>query len=136
MNLPFTVTQTELSDLLLNLSPIRPVFIWGAPGIVKSALVQQFADDVGMPCVSLLGSQLAPEDIAGRVAVKGRGGTVLQPAVDLLEHAADFPKNGPILIITDAEIEHDLKVHHEHAFLIPEGKRLPFRARGKVFYSK
>ena len=79
---------------------------------------------------------IAPDDIAGRVRVKGRGGTILQPAVDLLENAADFPKNGPILIITDAEIEHDLKVHHEHAFLIPEGARLPFRPRGKVFYFK
>ncbi|MBQ9078468.1 MAG: hypothetical protein IJY29_02700 [Ruminococcus sp.] len=78
----------------------------------------------------------APEDIAGRVMVKGRGGTVLQPAVDLLENADDFPKNGPILIITDAGIECDLKVHREHAFLIPEGKRLPFRPKGKVFYFK
>lgn len=79
---------------------------------------------------------VAPEDIAGRVMVKGRGGTVLQPAVDLLERAKDFPKNGPILIITDAGIEHDLKVHHEHAFLIPSGARLPFRPKGKVFYFK
>ena len=79
---------------------------------------------------------IAPEDIAGRVMVKGRGGTILQPAVDLLENARDFPKNGPILIITDAGIEHDLKVHREHAFLIPEGARLPFRPRGKVFYFK
>ncbi len=79
---------------------------------------------------------IAPEDIAGRVMVKGRGGTILQPAVDLLENATDFPKNGPILIITDAGIEHDLMVHHEHAFLIPEGARLPFRPRGKVFYFK
>lgn len=79
---------------------------------------------------------VAPEDIAGRVMVKGRGGTVLQPAVDLLENSKDFPKNGPILIITDAGIEHDLKVHREHAFLIPDGKRLPFRPRGKVFYFK
>ena len=77
---------------------------------------------------------LSPEDIAGRVQVQGRGGTILQPAVDLLENAKDFPKDGPILIITDAGIEHDLKVHHEHAFLIPEGHRLPFRAKGKVFY--
>ena len=77
---------------------------------------------------------VAPEDIAGRVVVKGRGGTVLQPAVDLLENAKDFPKDGPILIITDAGIESDLKVHHEHAFLIPQGKRLPFRPKGKVFY--
>lgn len=79
---------------------------------------------------------VAPEDIAGRVMVKGRGGTILQPAVDLLENAKDFPKNGPILIITDADIENDLKVHHEHAFLIPDGTRLPFRPKGKVFYFK
>ena len=77
---------------------------------------------------------LAPEDIAGRVMVKGRGGTILQPAVDLIENAKDFPKNGPVLIITDADIERDLKIKREHAFLIPAGKRLPFRPKGKVFY--
>lgn len=79
---------------------------------------------------------VTPEDIAGRVRVEGRGGTVLQPAVDLLECAEDFPNNAPILIITDGEIEHDLCVHREHAFLIPEGKFLPFRARGRVFRFK
>lgn len=79
---------------------------------------------------------VTPEDIAGRVRVEGRGGTVLQPAVDLLERAEDFPKNAPILIITDGEIEPDLYVHREHAFLIPEGKFLPFRPRGKVFRFK
>ncbi len=79
---------------------------------------------------------VSPEDIAGRVRVEGRGGTILQPAVDLLEGSVDFPKNAPILIITDGYIEDDLMVKHEHAFLIPEGHRLPFRALGKVFYFK
>ncbi len=60
-----TITPTELSRLLLNVAPRRPVFIWGAPGVGKSSLVEQFADSVGMPCVSLLGSQLAPEDLIG-----------------------------------------------------------------------
>jgi MoxR-like ATPase len=41
------------------------VFIWGAPGIGKSSLVEQFARAVGLDCVSLLGSQLAPEDLIG-----------------------------------------------------------------------
>lgn len=77
---------------------------------------------------------LSPEEIAGRVEVVGRGGTILQPAVDLLETAKDFPKDGPILIITDGEIENDLKVKREHAFLIPQGNVLPFRPKGKVFY--
>lgn len=65
MNLPTQVTQNQLMDLLLNVAVIRPVFIWGAPGIGKSSLVEEFAKQVGLPCVSLLGSQLAPEDILG-----------------------------------------------------------------------
>lgn len=77
---------------------------------------------------------LTPEEIAGRVEVKGRGGTRLQPGVNLLEEAKDFPEKGPVLIITDGMIESRMVIHREHAFLVPRGKRLPFRARGKVFY--
>jgi predicted metal-dependent peptidase len=76
---------------------------------------------------------LAPEDIAGRVKVKGRGGTVLQPGVDLLEHAEDFPKDGPLLVITDGWCDR-VHLHREHAFLVPEGGHLPFIPRGEVFY--
>src|SRR5215475_4691400 len=65
MNTTITLTQTQLSDFLLNVALVRPVFIWGPPGIGKSSLVQQFAGQVGLPCVSLLGSQLAPEDLIG-----------------------------------------------------------------------
>jgi MoxR-like ATPase len=36
MNATRTVTLRELNDLLLNLAPVRPVFIWGPPGIGKS----------------------------------------------------------------------------------------------------
>lgn len=134
MNLPITVTQNDLLEILLNVAPSRPVFIWGAPGIGKSALVEQFAKEIGLPCVSLLGSQLAPEGLAGRVEITGRGGTILQPGVDTLERAKDFPPTGPILIITDGYIESDLKIKREHAYLIPNGNKLPFRAKGKVFY--
>ena len=65
MNIPITVNQKELLDILLNVAIIRPVFIWGAPGIGKSSIVESFANSLGLPCVSLLGSQLAPEDIIG-----------------------------------------------------------------------
>ena len=71
MNLPITVNQNELLDILLNVAPVRPIFIWGAPGIGKSALVNAFAESVGLECVSLLGSQLAPEDIIGIPQIKG-----------------------------------------------------------------
>ncbi|HWT76630.1 MAG TPA: AAA family ATPase [Mobilitalea sp.] len=65
MNISLSVNQNELLDVLLNLAIIRPVFIWGAPGIGKSSIVENFAESLGLPCVSLLGSQLAPEDIIG-----------------------------------------------------------------------
>lgn len=79
MNLPITVTQSDLLEILLNVATIRPVFIWGVPGIGKSALVEKFADDVGLPCVSLLGSQLAPEDIIGIPQIKGETSEFLPP---------------------------------------------------------
>lgn len=70
MNLTVTVNHKQLLDVLLNVGLIRPVFIWGAPGIGKSAIVQEFADSLGLECVSLLGSQLAPEDIIGVPQIK------------------------------------------------------------------
>jgi hypothetical protein len=77
-----------------------------------------------------------PADIAGRVRVRvrvrGRGGTVLQPGVIRLQEAVDFPKNGPILIITDAMCDR-VRVQRDHAFLIPVGAVLPFPPRGPVF---
>ncbi len=65
MNLPVQVDQKQLMDVLLNVATVRPVFIWGARRHWESAIVRQFAADVGLECVSLLGSQLAPEDIIG-----------------------------------------------------------------------
>ena len=79
MNLPITVNQEDLLEILLNIAPARPVFIWGAPGIGKSALVEKFAMEVGLECVSLLGSQLAPEDIIGIPQIRGETSEFLPP---------------------------------------------------------
>ncbi|MFI6938420.1 ATP-binding protein [Streptomyces sp. NPDC050418] len=59
------VTPARVPELLLGLATVRPVFLWGAPGIGKSSLVRAFADSLGLECVSLLGTQLAPEDLIG-----------------------------------------------------------------------
>lgn len=76
---------------------------------------------------------MSPDAIADRVRVKGRGGTILQPGIDLLERAEDFPKLKPIPIIIDGWIEDRLRIRREHAFLIPDGHYLPFRPVGPVF---
>jgi predicted metal-dependent peptidase len=78
---------------------------------------------------------MPPEAIAERVKVRGRGGTVLQPGIDLLEHADDFPPDGPLLIITDGFCDR-VRVKREHAFLLPQGRALPFVPKGRVFRIK
>lgn len=76
---------------------------------------------------------MSAEDIAGRVEIKGRGGTELQPAVNLLENADDFPPQAPILLITDGEIEKRIMIHRDHAWLLPKHCKLPFKTNKPVF---
>ena len=78
---------------------------------------------------------MSPENIASRVKIQGRGGTVLQPAINYLNAQADFPEDGPVLIITDGYCD-QLRFANgrNHAYLIPKGNRLPFKAIGPVFY--
>lgn len=75
-----------------------------------------------------------PDSLAEAAHVQGRGGTQLQPGIDLLERAEDFPKDAPILLITDGQCEH-LHLHgRTHAYLLPKGRSLPFAAKGEVFW--
>jgi hypothetical protein len=79
LNLITPVTQSQLLDVLLSVATVRPVFIWGAPGIGKSSIVEQFAESLNLPCVSLLGSQLAPEDIIGVPKIIGENSVFCPP---------------------------------------------------------
>lgn len=79
---------------------------------------------------------MTPEEIAGAVQVKGRGGTRLQPGIDLLENDTCFPKDAPLLIITDGDCDRLNLRGRNHAYLIPWGKRLPYPPKGPVFRLK
>ena len=79
----------------------------------------------------------SPSRLSSAVTVKsarGRGGTVLQPGAELLEKAQDFPKEAPLLIITDCECDRLDLFGRDHAFLVPRGRSLPFPPKGPVFY--
>ena len=65
MESSITVTPVELPAVLLHVAVVRPVFVWGAPGIGKSSLVRAFAESLGLECVTLVGTQLASEDLIG-----------------------------------------------------------------------
>ncbi|MET7481250.1 hypothetical protein ABZT17_44040 [Streptomyces sp. NPDC005648] len=102
--------------------------------------IASYAEARDVPAARVVFCDAAPHDagylpvteIAGRVRVHGRGGTVLQPGIDLLQRADDFPPGAPLLVITDGWCD-VLRVRREHAYLIPQGARLPFTARGPVF---
>lgn len=71
MNAHISLSIKQVHEFLLNVATSRPVFIWGPPGIGKSSLVEQFAHQLGLDCVALLGSQLAPEDLIGIPKIEG-----------------------------------------------------------------
>lgn len=76
------------------------------------------------------------ETLSHRVKIRGGGGTVLQPAIDLLERSKDFPEDAPILILTDGFFEPNLKVQRDHAFLVPRRVFLPYIPKVPVFEFK
>ncbi|WP_373297043.1 vWA domain-containing protein [Streptomyces brasiliensis] len=102
--------------------------------------IASYAEARDVPAARVVFCDAAPHDagylpateIAGRVRVHGRGGTVLQPGIDLLHRADDFPPGAPVLVITDGWCD-VLRVRREHAYLLPPGARLPFTPRGPVF---
>lgn len=80
---------------------------------------------------------LAPSDLRGVYAIKGRGGTVLQPAVSFLTSRPDFPSEAPIMVITDGWCEEEIKCAREHCFVLPrkawkEGA-IPLKTSAPVF---
>jgi AAA domain (dynein-related subfamily) len=71
MNSNISLSIRQVHEFLLDVAISRPVFVWGPPGIGKSSLVEQFAQQLGVECVALLGSQLAPEDLIGIPQIDG-----------------------------------------------------------------
>jgi hypothetical protein len=80
---------------------------------------------------------VAPADLRGVYPVRGRGGTVLQPAINHLLCRSDFPAAAPVMVITDGWCEEVLLVPREHCFVMPrkswkEGA-MPLRTSAPVF---
>ncbi|MFD0342172.1 hypothetical protein ACFVH0_26445 [Streptomyces sp. NPDC127117] len=103
--------------------------------------IASYATARDVPAARVVFCDAAPHDagylpvteIAQRLRIRGRGGTLLQPGIDLLRRVDDFPPGAPLLVITDGECD-VLRIRTEHAYLLPRGGRLPFTARGPVFH--
>ncbi len=85
MHSHITLSIRQIHELLLEVATVRPVFIWGPPGVGKSSLVEQFAASLGLECVALLGSQLAPEDLIGIPKIEGNVSRFYPPSMIVRE---------------------------------------------------
>lgn len=76
-----------------------------------------------------------PDALRRAYPVKGRGGTFLSPAVNLLLASPDFPSDAPILVVTDGGFEEELAIPRTHAWILPRVETWwPFRPDGSPVF--
>ena len=62
----FTITSAQARKSILKAFKIkRPVFLWGPPGIGKSEVVAEIAEELGGAIIDLRMAQMEPTDIRG-----------------------------------------------------------------------
>src|SRR5437660_117153 len=60
-----TLTLAEAKRLIRCLAAEESLLLLSTPGVGKSDVVRQAAAEAGLECRSLLGTQIAPEDVSG-----------------------------------------------------------------------
>lgn len=85
-----TVTLGQAKELIRCLAAEQSVLILSPPGMGKSDVVRQAAADAGLPCKSLLGTQIAPEDVSGVPRIVGERSVFCPPRVLLPEKPERF----------------------------------------------
>ncbi len=85
-----TVTLSQARDLIRCLSHEQSVLLLSPPGVGKSDVVRQAAAADGLECKSLLGTQIAPEDVSGVPRIVGERSVFCPPRVLLPENAGKF----------------------------------------------
>lgn len=85
-----TVTLSQAKELIRCLSHEQSVLLLSPPGVGKSDVVRQAAADAGLECKSLLGTQIAPEDVSGVPRIIGERSVFCPPRVLLPENAGKF----------------------------------------------
>lgn len=83
-----TVTLSEAKRLITALAPTQSVLLLSSPGVGKSAIVEQAATEAGLACKSLLGTQIAPEDVSGIPRIVGERSVFCPPRILLPEDDA------------------------------------------------
>src|SRR5262245_58845105 len=85
-----TVTLSQAKELIRCLSHEQSVLLLSPPGVGKSDVVRQAAEAEQLECKSLLGTQIAPEDVSGVPRIIGERSVFCPPRVLLPENATRF----------------------------------------------
>jgi hypothetical protein len=85
-----TITLSQAKLLIRSLAHEQSLLLLSPPGVGKSDIVRQAADEAGLPCRSLLGTQIAPEDVSGIPRIVGERSVFCPPRVLLPEDSGPF----------------------------------------------
>jgi MoxR-like ATPase len=85
-----TITLSQAKALIKCLAHDQSLLFLSPPGVGKSESVMQAAEEVGMPCRSLLGTQIAPEDVSGIPQIVGERSVFCPPRILLPENPTPF----------------------------------------------
>jgi MoxR-like ATPase len=85
-----TVTLSEAADIVRAFGSEQSVLLLSPPGVGKSAIVRAVAQEAGLRCESLLGTQIAPEDVSGIPRIVGERSVFCPPRVLLPEDDEPF----------------------------------------------
>lgn len=85
-----TVTLSQAKDIVKALAAAESVLLLSSPGLGKSDIVRRAAEEAGLECRSLLGTQIAPEDVSGVPKIDGERSVFCPPRILLPENDEPF----------------------------------------------
>jgi hypothetical protein len=84
------VTLRQAKTLIRCMAHEQSFLLLSAPGMGKSEMVYEAAREAGLPCRSLLGTQIAPEDVSGIPRIVGERSVFCPPRILLPEKPEPF----------------------------------------------
>jgi hypothetical protein len=85
-----TITLSQAKTLIACMAHQQSFLLLSPPGVGKSEMVYQAAAEAGLQCRSLLGTQIAPEDVSGIPRIVGERSVFCPPRVLLPENPEPF----------------------------------------------
>ncbi|MEZ4773551.1 MAG: AAA family ATPase [Bacteroidia bacterium] len=85
-----TITLSQAKSLIRTLAGKESILLLSAPGVGKSDIVRQAALEEGLECRSLLGTQIAPEDVSGIPKIINERSVFCPPRILLPENPEPF----------------------------------------------